>query len=137
MRTWMGAAVLAAAVGCGGGAPMNSSGGATNPPAKDALADLGNMLESVAAAKQRPPGKQADLGQYDATNPAAAAALARKEIIYLWGNGLQPGSTTVIAYQAAAEQSGGWVLLQDGTVKQMTADEFKAAPKAVGTAGKK
>ena len=51
------------------------------------------------------------------------------EIVYIYGTGFEAGSNKVVAYDKQAETAGGLVLLQDGTVKQMTADEFKAAPK--------
>ena len=43
----------------------------------------------------------------------------------------------MIAYEKKAEADRGLVLLQDVTTKQMTADEFKVAPRAEGTAVKK
>jgi hypothetical protein len=53
------------------------------------------------------------------------------EIVYQWGARIDPaGGETVLAYEKKAPSEGGWVLMQDGTVKQITADEFKAAPKA-------
>jgi hypothetical protein len=36
----------------------------------------------------------------------------------------------VLAYETEVPEKGGAVLMQDGTVKTMTADEFKSAPKA-------
>jgi hypothetical protein len=36
----------------------------------------------------------------------------------------------VVAYEKKVPTEGGHVLLQDGTVKQMTAAEFQSAPKA-------
>jgi hypothetical protein len=36
----------------------------------------------------------------------------------------------VVAYEKKAETEDGWVLLQDGSVKRMTAAELQAAPKA-------
>ncbi len=39
----------------------------------------------------------------------------------------------VLAYRKTVPEQGGQVLMQDGwTIKSMTADEFKAAPKAGG-----
>jgi hypothetical protein len=40
------------------------------------------------------------------------------------------GGGDVIAYEKNAPNGGGYVLLTSGEVKQLTADEFKAAPKA-------
>jgi hypothetical protein len=45
--------------------------------------------------------------------------------------GVHPaGGTGILAYSKGTDASGGWVLLQNGTVQQMTAGEFKATPKA-------
>ena len=50
----------------------------------------------------------------------------------LWG-GLAPwgaASTHVLAYERQGPEEGGAVLLQDGTIKQMTAAELQAALQA-------
>lgn len=116
----------ALAAGCGGG------GGVTAPPptVADSLGDLGELLKLLADQRQKPPGKQAEIDQYEPTAMHAVAALKAKEIVYFWGAGLIPGGNAVVAYYAKADTDGGPVLLQDGTVKTMTAAEFAAAPKA-------
>lgn len=114
------------AAGCGGQGSVT----APAPGVADSLRDLGDLLKLLADQNQKPPAKQADLDQYEPTAPHAAAAAQAKQIVYLWGNGITPGGTAVIAYDAKAETDGGPVLLQDGTVKTMTAAEFAAAPKA-------
>jgi len=119
---------LGCVTGCGGGGTSTTAfAGPTNA---DALADLAQLLKDFQQAQGRPPASLAALGGQDAANPAASAALARKEIVYFWGNGIAAGSTVVIAHDAKAASDGGAVLLQDGTVKTMSAAEFAAAPKA-------
>ncbi len=39
-------------------------------------------------------------------------------------------SNTVLAYAKDVPEKGGWVLMGDGTARQMTPEEFKKAPKA-------
>lgn len=114
--------------GCGGGAVTGT--GAGSPTAKDALGDLAELLKGVAVQKGRPPAREADLSQYEAINLSATMAIARNEVIYVWGSGIVSGSQAVIAHEKDAATAGGYVLLQDGTVKSMTAAEFAAAPKA-------
>jgi hypothetical protein len=78
---------------------------------------------------KRPPGKYEDLSAVTANAPATAAPDGRLKVY--WGASVSPTGTAVLAHDAAAESKGGWVLLTDcKTVKQMTAEEFKAAPKA-------
>jgi hypothetical protein len=77
------------------------------------------------------PANMAQMEAYDPLYPTACVGLVRGEIAYQWGVGLNPaGKEKVLAYEKKAATDGGAVLMQDGTVKQMTAEEFKAAPKA-------
>ena len=39
----------------------------------------------------------------------------------------------MLAYHKDVPEKGGEVLMQDGTAKKMTAEEFQAAPKPAGT----
>ncbi|MDR3637258.1 MAG: hypothetical protein P4L84_25865 [Isosphaeraceae bacterium] len=68
--------------------------------------------------------------------PNALEMVQSGELIVQWGAPLLPeGDTTgaVLAYLKTVPEQGGSVLMQDGnTIKTMTADEFKTAPKAAG-----
>lgn len=121
---------VAVAVGCGG-SDQGGGSGETGPSTKDSLSDLANLLKEAQTLGKKPPTRPAEMAEYEASAPAATAALARGEIAYAWGSGLT-GGTAVVAHDAGAESAGGWVLLQDGTVKQMSADEFRSAAKAAG-----
>ncbi|HYH64240.1 MAG TPA: hypothetical protein VD866_06035 [Urbifossiella sp.] len=125
-RAWV-VVALALAAGCTG--PSGSSPTATGPTGKQALDDLAAMLKQVAADGKRPPARPADLEPYDAAFLSASLGITRKEIVYRWGAGLT-GGPAVVAYETAVPEKGGWVLLQDGTVKELTAGEFASAPKA-------
>ena len=118
---------LVTPIGCGGGSNDATSSG--QPSGKDALSDFASLLKELKVAGKRAPLRVADLGDADATNPAGTGALTRGEITYFWGNGIGEGQA-VIAYGKEVPTAGGFVLLQDGTVKTMTAAEFAAAPKA-------
>lgn len=119
--------LMLAAAGCGkSGSDAATSAG---PTAKAALEDLAELLKFAKAENRRPPAKPADLAPYEAVFLTATVALQQRQIEYAWGADLS-GGQAVLAHDAKAASDGGWVLLQDGTVKQMTADEFKAAPKA-------
>ena len=100
------------------------------PSGKEKMEEIGQMLKTLANDRQPPPAKPADLPNVEPFLVESANDLRSGEIVYAWGNGITPGGTAVIAYEKKAANEGGWVLLQDGTVKQMSASEFQAAPKA-------
>ncbi len=115
--------------GCGGASPT-SAAQSDGPTARPALEDLGGMLKAIAEDKKRPPSRPAELEPYEVVYLSATTAIHRGTIEYQWGAGLKPGSTAVIANEQKVGTQGGWVLLQDGTLKEMTAADFQAAPKA-------
>lgn len=135
-RTWRAlvpAVVLAMAgvIGCGDGS--TNPQGARGPSHKEALLDLAELLKGLSKERGKPPATLAQLERYEPPHPGAVHGVRHKEVEYLWGAGIATGgaaSTTVVAYETKAPAEGGWVLLQDGSVKEMSADEFKAAPKA-------
>ena len=112
--------------GCGA-----STDKAPVPPSnKDYLQELGDALKNLPADIKKAPGKMSELESIEPLIPGAGAAIRNGSIVYVWGTQYQAGSTSVLAYEKATPESGGYVLLQDGTVKQMTSAEFTAAPKA-------
>lgn len=100
----------------------------SNP--KDPLEDLGQMLKSMADERRQPPAKLADLESVEPMIPLAGPLIRSGELIYLWGAGYSPDSKKVVAYERKATTEGGWVLLQDGTVQEMSASELASATKA-------
>lgn len=128
-------ALLGLAAGCGGGGP---GAGAENPMENIVLNDVGEAYRFHSLQKNKPPGKLADLVAFEQAGPNGVAAVKSGEIVVLWGATLtdlseEPGkvkSDQVLAYPKQAPEQGGSVLLLDRTVKKMTAEEFKAAPKA-------
>lgn len=120
------AAVLAAVAGCGAaGAPA-----APTVTGKDLMEDVKHMLTFAAENRIKTPTKAAELEPVEPVAPLAGAAIRDGSVVYAWGAPLAPGGKAVVAYEKKAETEGGWVLLQDGTVREMTADEFRAAPRA-------
>jgi hypothetical protein len=118
---------LAFGAGCGGSATVDPQD--QGPSSKDALEDLAALLKASAEEKKRPPANLAGLEPYEGVFLSATLGIHQKRIVYLWGTALT-GGTAVVAYDANVASAGGFVLLQDGTVKQMTVEEFQAAPKA-------
>jgi hypothetical protein len=119
--------VVVLAVGCGG--PTNNP----EPPRQQAaLTELATILPVF----PRPPKGVADLVGYREASPVAYEAVRSGEVVVVWGVKMPgegeagKGTTDVVAYEKAAPTAGGFVLLHNGTVKKMTADEFKAAKMA-------
>jgi hypothetical protein len=93
------------------------------------MEDVKQMLAFAAENKIKTPTRAADLEAVEPAGPLAGPAIREGTVVYAWGAPLAPGGKAVVAYEKKAETEGGWVLLQDGTVREMTADEFRAAPK--------
>lgn len=124
------AAVLGLA-GCGGGRPPASDGPGGTPTGKEGLTNLYHLLKGFEDQKKAPPARIADVEKVEPLYPGAYIALVQKTIVYSWGAPLNAANGgTVLAHEKDVPTAGGWVLMQDGTVKKMTADEFKAAKMA-------
>jgi hypothetical protein len=77
---------------------------------------------------EKPPHQLSDLAskQYESIYPAAIEDLRKGRVIVVWDvQGKDSG--TVIAYEKDVPTQGGAVLMADGTIRQMSADELKAA----------
>jgi hypothetical protein len=127
---WIAGFVLVVVIGCGGGG--SKSGSSAGPTANDAANDVSRMLKDFAEATKRAPTSLADMGaDYDATHPLGYGAVKSGDYVVVWKAPVSAsGSGNVLAYQKDAPSKGGPVVMQDGSVKEMTAAEFTAAPKA-------
>jgi hypothetical protein len=121
--------VLAAAwlSGCSGKQADHGEG----PTRTDELQDVAGMLRDYTATYNRGPSKAADLTQYQSTYPFGYRAVQSGELKVVWGATMGGegggGREVVIAYEKKVPSEGGAVLLENGTVKEMSADEFNAA----------
>ena len=123
--------------GCGGSAPVNvSTTDKTEQIHVNSLTQLADLMRIRQEDAGKPPEKAADLAKYEKAYPFGYSELKRGGIVLVYGAPIADGvSDKVLAYEKAAPESGGNVLMQDGrTVKKMTAEEFKTAPKAPGNA---
>ena len=119
------------------GCSSSSGAGEAVPPATIDLQEVADLLRS-AAGTGRTPTKLSDLAATQSMYPRGYEALKSGEIVVLWGAPIAgEGAASeggapkaVLAHEKKTPAEGGYVLLQDGTVEQLTADEFKAAPKA-------
>jgi len=100
---------------------------------QEALMELNELLQLRATdANGKPPKRAADLAKYEKLYSVAWPKVRDGEIVVFYGVPLDKQvSDKVLAYEKKTPESGGYVLMQDGTtIKKLTADEFKAAPKA-------
>jgi hypothetical protein len=125
-RTWPLFLCVLHLLGCG-----------TRPPQEPLIARADLELQEVrelyrmyANEKGRPPTRLSDLQAYEAGFPYGYQALQRGLCVVRWGMPLTGAPTAILAHEKDAAQKGGWVLLRDGTVQQMTAPEVQAALKA-------
>lgn len=100
------------------------------------MRELGEMLALYKGDYNKPPKSVVDLAKFEAGFQIGYLRVKEGEVVLLWGAPIQEGaSDKILAYEKSAPESGGYVLMQDGTtVKKVTVEEFKAAPKASGTA---
>jgi hypothetical protein len=108
----------------------------TMSPAGSVLTDVSDLLRSAAGPDGRGPAKVADLSRFESQFPRGYQAVKSGDVVVVWGAKM-PGegeaataAAVVIAYEKKVPSEGGYVLLQNGTVKEMSAGEFNAAPKA-------
>jgi hypothetical protein len=103
-----------------------------------ALNDVGELYRMYITEHKKPPQKVGDFNSMEMMSPTGLRALKTGEVVaYLKADlpdlGEEPGKgpgDTVLAYEKDVPQSGGKVLMLNRTVKTMTAEEFKSAPKA-------
>jgi hypothetical protein len=125
-------AVVAAAIfpfGCG---PSTAGPEST---AQLSIGQIGQMFHFFQKGQKPPPRGPKDLLPLQRQYPAAVNSINSKEVLIYWGVGISDApeaASTVLAYHKDVPENGGEVLMQDGTSKKMTADEFKAAPKPAG-----
>ena len=98
---------------------------------KNVLTELFEMYSVYAKKNQKPPQRVADLTQKDnqTIHPAGAQALQSGEYTVVYGTDLTATADAILAYHKSVPNDGGWVLLANGNVKQMTAAEFNAPKK--------
>ena len=122
--------LMLSSAGCGGG------GGSADPKTQKELADLGAIYHSHnEGMRGKAPTKVEDLAPYAADHKAGYEALKAGKYEFVWNVPLQAMMKTgtdkvVLAYEKDVPTKGGAVVMADGSVKKMTADEFQKSPKA-------
>jgi hypothetical protein len=129
MRSRLVSGALCALLLAGCGSSLSTAPPSEEETTRGALVGLGTLLRASAEEKKRPPANLNELEPYSGGFVFATSAIQQKKIVYVWGAGMG-GGTAIVGYDANAPTAGGLVLLQDGTVKRMSASEFASAPKA-------
>lgn len=114
--------------GCGGSKEIPSDVPETAglPGARDALQDLAELLKRLSAGGINPPSNDAEFADYDVEHPAAATLIANRAIVYCYGAIIDTNGngSKWIAMQSNAKESGGWVLLDNGELRDMPAADI-------------
>lgn len=121
--------------GCGSGQQGLSPDDAAEQVKRNGVEEVAELLRLYSTNhKNKAPSKGKDLASYEVGFPSGYAKVKDGSIVILWKTNFVDGaSDKIIAYEKEAPDSGGYVLMQDGTtVKKLTAEEFKASPKAAG-----
>lgn len=117
------------ASGCGG------SGSNTPQPVENlALDEVGTLYQAYTDQYKKPPQKPTDFARFEQGYPLGYRLVKEGGIVVEWGATLGEGSKDkVLAYEKKVPQEGGAVLMGDRSLRTMTADEFKSAPRASGS----
>jgi hypothetical protein len=110
--------------GCGG------SGDPKTKQLESELKDVHEIYLYYIKNEQKGPTKLADLVTAESAQifPAAANALKGGKYLMVWGVNSKD-SGTLLAYEKEVPTQGGTVLMADGSLRTMSAEEFKAAKK--------
>jgi hypothetical protein len=125
--------ILGLSSGCGSNSPViTDSKDKAERVQESSLAQLGDVLRIRQEESSPPPVSAADVVKYERAFPLACGRVKSGALVLFYGVPLQEGvEDKVLAYEKQAPDSGGHVLMQDGkTIKKLTAEEFKSAPKA-------
>jgi len=118
--------------GCSGSSePVSTTG---MPEALDGLKDLAELLKILESEGRSFPKKKSEFVQHDVMHPAAGTLIPNGTVVYFLGGKIDSNDANpkIVAMQAGADKGGGWVLLSNGELKDLPADQVAA----LGTSGK-
>jgi hypothetical protein len=93
---------------------------------KRELGEIYDCYMGYVKSNERPPTELSQLKPYEAAHAAGFRALRDGKYKVVWGVSDKTDGT-VLAYESAATEKGGVVLMADSTVKTMTAEDLKTA----------
>jgi hypothetical protein len=103
------------------------------PSAEEGLKELVGVYRYIEYSKLPLPRKPDDFNDHVDSMPNALERIKQGEYVVAWGVGRSTASGAarqILVYEKKSPGDGGAVLLRDGTIMQVTAAEFAAAPKA-------
>ena len=127
---WPGAGLLALLIiapGCANRHPATPEDGS---PQVVRLREIFRMAQMRKKGNQPRATRVEDFKQAELAYPQGFQALRSGACVFVWGAYADPSAdraTTVLAYEKEVPSQGGYVVMLDGTVKTMTAEEFNAA----------
>jgi hypothetical protein len=100
--------------------------------ANSQLQDIWGFYQLHIAETKKPPTNLADVDKYATGFATGYDAVKAGDYVVHWGTsvGETANPSAILAYAKAAPTEGGLVLLCDGTIKKMTAEECKSGIKA-------
>lgn len=105
---------------------------------------VGQILRTCREMGKPAPKTPKDAEKIPGASPGALEALKSGEVVIYWGVNLdEHGGTTLIGHEKDAPEQGGRVILGDGTVVELDADQIRELPRPPahllkpGTSGRK
>ena len=120
-------------IGCSASNPKPGAGaGATRA---DELREVGGLAGAHSAKGRKVAPTLGELTGYEQSFPLAVKVIRSGEVVVVWGTvpagegevAAGRGGTGLVAYEKKAETAGGWVLLQNGEVKELSASDLATA----------
>lgn len=98
---------------------------------KEELREIWELFSLFATQQNRAPMALTDLRGSAIAFPNGYAALESGRVQVIWGaNPAATAGTAILAYESAVPEQGGLVVLRDGSVKNLSAQEFQAFHRA-------
>lgn len=101
------------------------------------LYEVADLMRAATQPNGKGPAKLANFNSMQSKLPRGYQAVKSGDVVVVWGvavmgegEGENASGGDVAAYEKDVPTAGGNVLLTSGEIKQMTAAEFAAAPKA-------
>jgi len=123
-------------IGCGPSTPQSEP--TPTEQTHQALQEVGELYRMYVVTHKKAPTSIADFAGSQTVAPLGYQKAKDGSVTVLWGalltdtseEGSKDSAEEILAYEKKTPEQGGEVLMKNRTIKTMTAEEFKAAPKA-------